>query len=309
MLTTSGYPIYARLAFRRRLLNTFTFLVIFGVGSAFGSTVTDNGMQWASNDVLGPVHNVRARESTLRQVGNNDEWIEEESNHEWILTFDRAQTFTETVHLKPHVPGLSPRRYMCFVRDGYKRIVQFNTCDAERHPIGGSRSVFLYDTQGHLIEERVEQLTGKVTVSSRNLYEYDSTGQKTRTHTYSSDGSLVTIGTYHRDREKNLLISEHRTADGEFQTKEAHMLDSRGRTIEVVSFDQQGGALSETHMSYDDHGKRVERVGSGRGVNVREIDSYEYDERGNWTKKTNRRIQTSGEERTVTHRAIEYYPD
>jgi|CXWL01.1.fsa_nt_gi hypothetical protein len=87
------------------------------------------------------------------------------------------------------------------------------------------------------------------------------------------------------------------------------MLDSRGRTIEVVSFDQHDGVLSKTHMSYDDHGKRVERVGSGRGGNVREIDSYEYDERGNWTKKISRIIRTSGEERTVTRRAIEYYPD
>jgi len=303
MLTTSGYPTGKWLARKRRLLGACILWIILGAVSANGSGVTDDGMRLAGHDVVGPIHIVGTQDSDLHQEGTK--WVANEPKFVRLSTFDRAETFIETVYLTPSAPELNYRRFTCLARNQDNRIVQSFDCDSEKRPINGFRDMYLYDTQGHLVEE----LTGDDVAEYRNVYEYDATGQKTAHRMYESDGAFIMTIIMHPNREKNLVTIQVRTAAGEFKTKEIYAVDSKGRTIETVSFDEHGEIFSQTQWGYDDHGKRVERILSGRGVDVREVDSYEYDERGNWTKKTTRKIQPSGEERSVTRRTIEYYPD
>lgn len=271
--------------------------------NAPGNPVTDDGTRWAGIDLVGPVHIVRGTESNLHQVGND--WVEEEPSHEWTITFDREQAFLETVHFKPIVPGLSPRSFLCFARDRKNRIVRAINCDAQKHPTDASENVFSYDSHGHLIEDRVSNLSGKDLADVRTVYEYDVAGRKKTRRIYDSDGALSIQTTF--QYEENRLIVQMQTATGKFQAKEIYTLDSAGHTTEVVSLDDKDGVISHTRLRYDDHGRRIERISSGRGVERQEIDSYEYDERGNWTKKSSRIIEPTGEERSITRRVIEYF--
>lgn len=307
MCVTFGDLTGKGLALKWRLFGALIAWGSLGVVSAFSYGVTDDGMQWVSDDVVGSVYILHIQESTLYRKGG--EWVEDEPNHHWILTFDRAKTYTETLHVKPIVPGLDPRSSMCLIRDQNNRIVQSFHCDIEKRPIDNFKNLYLYDAQGRLVEDRVERLEGKRTPDVRNVYDYDSTGEKVAWRVYGSDGSLSTITTFSRDRARNLVTVQVQTATGEFKAKEIHRVDSLGRTIEVESFNLQGETVSKTHSSFNDHGKRVERIFSGRGGGVRELDSYEYDERGNWIKRTRQVFRPSGEERFVTNRVIEYYPE
>ena len=303
MLTKSGYPIGKGLTYKRRLFGTCILWILFRAVSALGSGVTDDGMRLAGHDVVGPIHIVRTQESDLHQQGTK--WVANEPKFVRISTFDRAETFIETVYLTHSAPELNYRRFTCLARNQDNRIVQSFDCDSEKRPINRFRDMYLYDAQGHLAEE----LTGSDVDEYRNVYEYDATGQKIAHSMYDSDGAFIMTIIMRPNREKNLVTVQVGTAVGELQTKQISAVDSRGRDIETVRFDGHGEILSQTQWSYDDHGKPVERISSGREGDIREFKSYEYDERGNWSKKTTRKIRPSGEERSVTRRTIEYYPD
>jgi hypothetical protein len=311
MLTISSYQLGKGRTYKRRLLCTCILWILYGAVSSHGSSaVTDDGMRWASDDVVGPVHSVHSKTADIHQVGN--QWVESEPLYESIVTFDRANTFIEEVTLKPImpvVPGLSPTRYRCLVRDRDKRILQSFYCDHDRRLIDSFRHVYLYDARGHLVEDRTDRITGEGPTGDRNIYEYDATGQKTAWRWYDSDGVLIQAVLFHPDREKHLVAVQVEAEAGGFQTKEIYAVDSMERPIEIVSFDDHGEILSKTRLSYDDHGKWVERILSARGGDVREVVLYEYDKRGNWIKRTTRTIQPTGEERSITRRRIEYYPD
>lgn len=294
-----------RLFFSKWILGIWVLWSIWSISgtNVLGSPVTDDGTRWVGIDLVGPVHIVRGTESNLHQVGND--WVEEEPHHEWTRTFDREQTFLEIIHFKPMVPGLSPRSFLCFTRDRNNRIVRAIDCDAQKRPTDTFENEFSYDALGHLIEYRVSNLIHKDPADARTVYEYDAAGRKTTRRMYSLDGTLSTLTTF--QYEKNRLTVHMRTVTGEFQAKEIYTLDSAGHTTEVVSLDDKDGVISHTRLRYDDHGRRIERISSGRGVERQEIDSYEYDERGNWTKKSSRIIEPTGEERSITRRVIEYF--
>jgi hypothetical protein len=287
MLTISCYPIGKGLTYKWRLLGTCTLWILFSAVSANGSGVTEDGMRLAGHDVVGPIHVVRTQESDLHQEGIK--WVTHEPKFVRISTFDRAETFIETVYLTPSAPEINYRRFTCLVCNQDNRIVQLVECDSERRPINRFRDVYRYDAQGHLVEE----FTGSDVDEYRNVYEYDTTGQKTAHRMYDSDGAFIMTIIIRPNREKNLVTVQVGTAAGEFQTKEISAVDSKGRDIETVRFDSHGEILSQTQWSYDDHGKWVERRDTGRDGDIRVFNSYEYDEWGNWTKKTTRKIQPS----------------
>ncbi len=278
---------------------------LFLVSAIAYGEVTQDGLRWVGDDLVGPVRSVREEEIQLRKVGA--EWIEGESIRVVVMTFDRDRTFSETIQLKPLTSERSTRSSLCFVRGDGNRITKSFVCDFERRPIDGSSSVYQYDSKGNLVEESVEIVSGQPD-KYREVYVYDAEGRKTVSRLYDSDGTLSAITAYSRNRDNTFLTVQVSNATGGFHAKEVHVLDSMGRTAEVTSLDDKDRVISRTVLRYDDHGKRIERMFSGRGVERQEIDSYEYDERGNWIKKSGRIIEPTVEERFIVRRAIEYFP-
>lgn len=126
---------------------------------------------------------------------------------------------------------------------------------------------------------------------------------------YDSGGTLATVTTYNHGVDNQTLTVEMRTPEGDLHGKEIHRMDLEGRPIEITSFHPNGEILSRTRLSYDGHGKMAERISSGRGGDLREFFSYQYDEHGNWTRKTTQRVSQAWEQRSVTRRSIDYYLD
>ena len=272
---------------------------------AYGE-VTQNGFRWVGDDLVGAVRSVREEEIQLRSVGT--EWIEGESTRVVVSTFNKDRTFWETLQLKPLPNEQSARHSLCFARGDGNRIVESFVCDAEKRPIDGTRAVYRYDSKGNLVEERVERVSGQPDSEVRNVYEYDSTGRKSSWRLFDSEGGISTITTFTPNTENTLLTVQVNTATGDFQAKEVHTLDSMGRATKILSFDHEGKVISRTYLRYDAHGKRTERIFTGQGVNVREVDSYEYDKQGNWVKKSSRKITPTGEQRSIVRRVIDYFP-
>jgi hypothetical protein len=295
-----------------RLLVAFTLWSLVQAGAAAGGgwgSVGDDGMWWKSHDVHGSVHTVHQNAYPLRYEEGNG-WVEGLSAEESIFTYNRDRTFVETVHLRPHVPGLPAQRFSCFVRDEKNRIVQFYVCDRERRPADGSRTLFRYSERGLVTEERIEKFekSGVVAIG-RDVYEYDSMGRETSWRQFGPDGALILTVSISYDLEKNLSVAHRWTGAGQLEAKEIRSLDAMGRIVEVTGFDQNGEVTSVTRLGYDDHGRRMERWSSGRGVEVKEIDAYAYDAKGNWIRRERQVIRPTGEERTVIRRVIEYFPE
>lgn len=272
---------------------------------AYGE-VTQDGLRWVDNDLVGPVRSVREEGFELQRVGA--EWIEGESTHVTVSVFNREGTFWEVLRLKPLPNDQYEKSSFCFVRGDGNRIIESFVCNAEKRSVDGTRSVYQYDLRGNLIERRTEVASSRPD-KTKEVYEYDSVGRKSVSRLYDSEGGLSAITTYSRNKDNTLLTVQVSTATGDFQAKEIYSLDSMGRTSEVVSLDDEDGMISRTCLRYDDHGKWTERIFSGRGVDSQEVKSYVYDERGNWTKKYSRVIGGGEERRSITRRVIEYFTD
>lgn len=255
--------------------------------AVFASTspVSEDGLKWISIDLNGPVHVVRGKSSDLRQAG--DEWIELEPHDEWVWTYDRAKLVLEREWIHPIVkPPLLPKTFTCFARDPSGKIVQSFACNAERSPIDEFRQVFLYNSKGYLAEQYMVYLGEIPSLASREVYEYEGTGQKIAEREYDAHGALKGLITFDRDLEKNTVTVYARTGEGELWSKSRHILDDKGRRIESVTLDTDDKILSTHRMTYDSYGNWIERTSSGRGPDLREVILYEYDHWRNWTKKT-----------------------
>jgi len=281
----------------------FLCLVLTAIG-ANASGVSDDGLRWASDDFVGAVQKIKIIESSYHQSGSN--WVENESDHEVLLTFNRDYTFSKEEHSKPLVLGLNPERNLCFVRDEMNRIVRMFVCDDNRRPVDSFVELYVYDAKGQLIEEKREELG---VIVHQDIYKYDSKGHKMAWHSYGKGGRLGSAVTFDYDTSKNLIRIEVQHSPGGVKNYETQMLDDLQRPIEIISKDQEGEVVAQTTFQYGAHGKWTKRISSGRGGDSQEIRMYEYDQRGNWIKRTSRLLDSGSEKRFVTRRIIEYFSE
>lgn len=118
-------------------------------------------------------------------------------------------------------------------------------------------------------------------------YKYDERGRLAEETWYGNDGKLWMryVYKYDGDKKEELVYSE----DGSLNQHYLYTLDGKGDEIEEISYDVKGGAI-ENRYSY----------------------SYEYDPKGNWTKRTTSKwLEKDGKGQfvaySVTYRTIAYY--
>lgn len=219
------------------------------------------------------------------------------------MTFDRGRTSVEKSFLESTIQGLEPSSRLCFLRDEKKRVIQSFACDKEGHPTDETVTRYIYNAQGLLAEEQ-ELRAGSIV--ERNVYEYDSNGRQVAWRVYDKNGLRTTVLLKY-EHDKSTVHIEH--SSGGLTRKELHKVDEQGRPVDIVTFDQNGEVLTRQRLRYDGHGKWIERTSSGRGGESREVRTYEYDERGNWVKRTTLLHRDGIEEKKVTRRVIEYFPE
>ena len=142
-----------------------------------------------------------------------------------------------------------------------------------------SLHVFSYDGDGRL----KEQLTYQFRSLGKRVYDYDGEGRPKAVVLYKN----------------GLLVS---TTD--------YRYDDRGRMSEQLELPARGASANTTRYDYDERGRlTAERFTNRLDPSLSAISTYEYDEQGNWTRKTTRRnggVQ-GGEQIEVTDRVVEYY--
>ncbi|MFL6333797.1 MAG: hypothetical protein ACJ754_10845 [Pyrinomonadaceae bacterium] len=123
--------------------------------------------------------------------------------------------------------------------------------------------------------------------SYRFRYKYDEKGRLIEEDWYGSDGRLWLryVYKFEGDKKEELVYSE----DGSLNQRYVFTLDSQGNEVEKIDYDVKDGSVDERY-SY----------------------AYEFDAKGNWTKKTASKWVTKGgksffEPSYVTYRTITYY--
>lgn len=158
--------------------------------------------------------------------------------------------------------------------------------------------IYLYDNQGNLIEKEKEMGAG--TFGYRIAFRYDAVGNEIEKTSYRFDGSVEKKSTYQYDTHSNLIESSEDGFHNSFQYNEkgnlVEEIEKEGNQFKfrsLYTYDKQNNLLStKVFNANNDYffGARYE---------------YEYDDQGNWTKKTKYNVEDKAEE--VTLRSISYY--
>ena len=168
---------------------------------------------------------------------------------------------------------------------------------------GPVKETYAYDARG-LLAEVAESYWGKR--GNRRAFTYDEKGRLTAVETYTPKGKP---GTSHVD------IPHFDACPGAH--KVTYGYGEGASPVEVRCYDEAGRERSKATLAYDDRGNVVEHTWSNPTGSLRRTYKYEYDARGNWTKRETRVVSipapditgdTTRNHRTeVTRRIITYY--
>ncbi|AWH86703.1 hypothetical protein HYN59_17025 [Flavobacterium album] len=207
-----------------------------------------------------------------------------------------------------------------------KKLMEKKTFNNQDNP--NDRITYVYDSNGNLKGENL--YLGSEYVQVKNLYEYDGQNRKISESRYSKDKPLYTM-TYGYDG-KNVTKKETTDGKGVVLNSEKSSYDKKGNLVkrytidnsdksEVMdsyTYDSKGNVTSWTMTrnnapemrvvyKYDGHNNAtaVKTVnGKGEIIDDRTY-TYEYDDKGNWTKKT---VTLNNKPFTVVERKITYFP-
>jgi YD repeat-containing protein len=218
-----------------------------------------------------------------------------------IRTYDRTGALIASIsRLAP--PADDPdaheqTRRLIYVYDAEKRRVQELSQDEAEEPSYLSRR-YGYDREGRLQAEAAFHMCG--TFSSLHVLRYDREGRLVedlmyqyrsvgrRVYAYDARGYLETLLSY-----KN----------GGLQSTVRYQYNAQGRMSEQAEVLPDGSPGSKTSYEYDQGGRLLaEHFVNGLHPLLNATSTYEYDQTGNWTRKTTRR--TGGGELDSSHEEL-----
>jgi len=211
------------------------------------------------------------------------------------------------------MPGLSAARKHVYVLDQNGKRVEYKIVQPSGSA-GDERYVYKYDANGNLI---AEDLYHKTSVISRSENAYDSQGRLVSQTMYNPDGSVSARITKTFDAAGKLV--ERVRHDNDLLTyRVRYKYDSKGRVerVETVGSYVEMDSGTEEHVTgqvvyvYKGKDQPKEMLIYNPDGSFRERLVYDYDSRGNWTKRTRRvKAATNGKETPVQieYRTISYY--
>jgi len=210
-----------------------------------------------------------------------------------------------------HTPGLSNARKHIYVLDQDGKRVEYKIMQ----PTGSAadeKYVYKYDGNGNRI---AEDLFHKTSLVSRNENAYDTQGRLVTQTIYNPDGSVsARISNSFGADGKPLERVRH---DGDLLTyRVRYQYDSKGRVekVETVGSHVEMDSGSEGYVTgvvvyvYKGKDQPKETVIYRSEGSFRERLVFEYDSRGNWTKRT-RRVKTNGKDTPaqIEYRLVTYH--
>ncbi|MDV6168752.1 hypothetical protein R1T16_09970 [Flavobacterium sp. DG1-102-2] len=209
-----------------------------------------------------------------------------------------------------------------------KNIAQKTTFSAQNNP--NDKVAYLYDSKGNIIQEDIYLASESVQYKAVN--KYDKKNRKISEARYDKDSKKLyeTVSKYDGD---NLMKKFTVDAKGVVDYSEDFTYDDKGNVLTHLTFEKFDNSKTLDMYAYDDKGNKrewaVEKNGkpfmkasfdyddknnttvisvtdaAGKQVDKREY-AYDYDKKGNWTKKT---IRINGVPQFVEERQIVYADD
>ncbi|HSC57344.1 MAG TPA: hypothetical protein VLC51_09065 [Nitrospira sp.] len=273
-----------------RWMAVVVFTLTLGAGTIF-SEETDR----TRDGLVGPVRNmttITGGSTTMR-------------------TYDRAGALLETIsRLAAPVDDPQAReqvRRFVYVYDDKRQRLREMSQDQDDPPYLTRR--YAYDAAGRERAEAAYHMCG--TFSSLQVFSYNHDGRlhEQLIYQFRSLGNRV----YEYDgqaRLKAVLVYKNR----QLQSTVHYRYDDQGRISEHVEVMANATPGNKTAYGYDERGRLVaEEFTNLFDPSVNAQSTYEYDDRGNWTKKTTRRVGGSKEGLSqdksleITERTIDYF--
>lgn len=204
--------------------------------------------------------------------------------------------------------------------------VKKTTLSAQNIPT--EKTTYINDSKGNVLEEDFYLETNSVQYKA--IYKYDKKGNVTSDARYSADGKKLyeTISAY----KGNNMVKRYTVNDkGIIEYSEDFTYDAKGNKTSRINFIKPENSKNTDKFVYDDKGNKVswqvlkndillmtanfaydshnnQTLVASTDSNINEVDrreySYEYDKKGNWTKKT---VTVNNKPGYLVERTIIYY--
>lgn len=278
-------------------------------------TVTTEIAEFASKDgknVEGPRMPVRsvsydARGNQVKRVDFNRDGSVAQTI---VYTYDAAGRSTG---YEDYTPGLTTPRKHVYVLDQSGRRTEYKMIQPTGSP-ADEKYLYQYDDKGN---KASEELYHKKTLVSRNENAYDEQGRLISQIIYNADGSVAAgIGNSFAPDGKPVERTRH---DGDLLTyRVRYKYDDKGRLAELetvgsyVEMDShaEGYVTGKVVYVYKGKDRPKETLVYNPDGSLRERAVFDYDSRGNWTKRTRRVPGTTARKEAlaqIEYRTITYH--
>ena len=149
----------------------------------------------------------------------------------------------------------------------------------------GKKLTYKYDDKGNIIEE--VSFKGNDELQYKTIYKHDKEGNVIEEKHLGNEGKIVNRHSYKHDKEGN-VIEEMYYHRERLYNKIIFAYDEKGNLIEKVTYGGDEKLEKRTTHKYDEKGSLLlTQEFNGTGKIITECTyTYEYDEKGNWVKKS-----------------------
>jgi YD repeat-containing protein len=303
----------------RRILTVLTLSLLWNAAAAQTATAGGDGL-------TGPVREVRhetsdsapgggaARRGHSASYDAKGNKVEEKHfgadgsvAQRFVYTFDARGRSTGYEEYSAGVG--TPRRHIYVLGEKGER-VEYRIVQPDGK--GGEKHLYTYDAQGRLAEERLHEHKGQLL--SRNVHAYDEAGRLISQTRYDADGSVSSVARVTYDAQGR-PVERTRDEGGVLTYRIRYRYDARGRVVEqetVGSVLEADVPPAEAHPPgrvsyvYKDGKQPKEATRYGPDGAARERIVFQYDQRGNWVRKTYVSLTAAGAQR-AEYRTITYF--
>lgn len=207
-------------------------------------------------------------------------------------------------------------------------LAQKITYNAQNNPT--DKVAYIYDNKGNVIQEDI--YLASEYVQYKAIYKYDKKNRKTSEARYDKDSKKHFESTYQYEGD-NLMKKYTTNKSGELEYSEDYTYDKKGNvltqttyenyekstTVDTYTYDDKGNKVTwnvtkngvlfmKASFTYDTHNNNTKtEVFDAKGTKVDDREyTFEYDKKGNWTKKITKK---GGIPQFIAEREITYFEE